>query len=113
VPVAAGVLGAVVIGPLAGALLAGAGIAAERWPRARRWLAWGPPTLYCLAAAYVLARQAVSKPTAAFEWPAEQATTHQVAYLAIALLALLVAVDPDRDRDRGREPDADPAPPPS
>ena len=42
---------------------------------------------------YVLARQAHSKPTAAFEWPAELSPIHQVGWLAVAFLVGLVVVD--------------------
>jgi hypothetical protein len=45
------------------------------------------------AAAYVLARQAVARPQAAFEWPAELETAHQPALVAMALLAVVAALD--------------------
>ena len=69
---------------------------ALRWPGAYRWLVLAPAAVYALAAGYVLARQAVSKPSPAFEWPAEQAAAHQPALVAIALLVLVVGLGPSR-----------------
>jgi len=90
--VAAVVAGAV-IGPVAGAVTGlAAGVATRR--RGARWLlAVGSAACLALSGLYVLARQARSKPTAAFEWPAEQDSVHQLGWVAVAFLVALVAVD--------------------
>lgn len=82
------------IGPLAALVVGAVGLAAVRWRPARRALALLPAATYGLAASYVLVRQAVSKPSPAFEWPAEQATAHQPALVAIAFLVLAVTLGP-------------------
>jgi arabinofuranan 3-O-arabinosyltransferase len=90
---AAGIAAAAVIGLIAGAFTAlVVGVAAHR-RRARWWLALGAPALLALSALYVLVRQAHSKPTPAFEWPAELSAIHQVGWLAVAFLVALVVVD--------------------
>jgi arabinofuranan 3-O-arabinosyltransferase len=98
VAVSAGVVAAAVIGVVAGLVTALVAASATRRRRARWWLALGSPGLLALAAAYIVARQARSKPTAAFEWPAEQSAVHQVGWLAIAFLVVLVVVDALWDR---------------
>ena len=77
----------------AGAVTAVAVGVASRRRRARWWLALGAPGLLALSGLYVLARQAHTKPTAAFEWPAELSAVHQVGWLAVAFLVGLVVVD--------------------
>src|SRR5206468_3607568 len=93
ITLAAGVLTAVVVGPLAGAVTALAALVACRRQRARWWLAIGSPAFLALAAAYVVARQAHYNPTAAFEWPGELAAVHQVGWLSVVFLVTLVAAD--------------------
>ena len=93
VPVAAGVLSVVWIGPVAAVVVAVAAAVAARWPTARWWLRFGPAVALTGAASYVLARQAIARPTPAFEWPAELETAHQPALVAVALLAVVVALD--------------------
>jgi hypothetical protein len=56
---------------------------------------------YLTAAGYVLARQLVASPAAAFEWPAELATAHQPALVAVALTLSLVALDSRPEPARG------------
>jgi arabinofuranan 3-O-arabinosyltransferase len=91
--VAAGIVTAAVIGLIVGLLTAIiVGFAARR-RRTRWWLALGSPALLLLSGAYVIARQARYRPTAAFEWPAELSAIHQVGWLAVAFLVALVAVD--------------------
>jgi len=94
----AGIAAGAVIGPIAGAVTAVAvGLATRR--RFARWiLAAGSPALVALSGLYILARQAHSRPTAAFEWPAEQAAVHQIGWLAVAFLVGVVAVDALWDR---------------
>jgi arabinofuranan 3-O-arabinosyltransferase len=98
VGVGAGAIAAAVIGPLAGAITALVAATATRRRRARWWLALGSPGLLAISALYIVVRQARSKPTAAFEWPAEQSAVHQVGWLAIAFLLVLVVVDAMWDR---------------
>jgi arabinofuranan 3-O-arabinosyltransferase len=99
--VAAAAIGAVVaIGPLAGAVVAiGTGAMAWGPPRVRRAARLLPVAAYGLAAAYVVGRQLTSRPTSAFEWPAEQATAHQPALVAVALLVAGVALTARERRD--------------
>ena len=89
----AGVATAAIVGPLAGLVVALVAYVAAGRARARWWLALGGPGLLAVSGLYVLARQARSRPTAAFEWPGEQAAVHQVAWLAVALVVTLVVVD--------------------
>ena len=88
-----GLVAAAVIGIGAGLVTAVVAAVATRRRRARWWLALGAPALLGASALYIVARQARSRPTAAFEWPAEQAAVHQVGWLAIAFLVVLVIVD--------------------
>jgi hypothetical protein len=97
VAVSAGIVAAAVIGVVAGLVTASVAATATR-RRARWWLALGSPGLLAVAAFYIVVRQARSRPTAAFEWPAEQAAVHQVGWLAIAFLLVLVVVDSLWDR---------------
>jgi len=94
----AGIAAAAVIGPIAGLVLAVVSAIATRRRRARWWLALGSPGLLALSALYIVVRQARSRPTAAFEWPAEQAAMHQVAWMAMAFMIVLVVVDATWDR---------------
>ena len=94
----AGGVAAAVIGLAAGAVTAVAVGVATRRRRARWWLALGAPGWLALSGLYVIARQAHSKPTAAFEWPAELSAIHQVGWLAVAFLVALVVVDGIWDR---------------
>ena len=98
VALAAGLLGVLFIGWVAGTLLALAALAAGRRASTHRLLRSAPAVLYGLAAAYVVGRQAISRPTSAFEWPAEQGFTHQLGLLAVATLAVSVALDYSSDR---------------
>jgi MFS family permease len=93
-----GLVAAAVIGVGAGLVTALVAATATRRRRARWWLALGSPGLLAVSALYILVRQARSQPTAAFEWPAEQAAVHQVGWLAIAFLVVLVVVDALWDR---------------
>jgi len=93
VAVGAGLVTAAVVGPIAGGIMALVTLVVSRRHRARWWLALGSPALLTVAAGYVLVRQARSRPTAAFEWPAEQAAVHQVAWMAVMFLVVLVVVD--------------------
>jgi arabinofuranan 3-O-arabinosyltransferase len=93
VTVGAGLLTAAVVGPIAGGVMALVTLVVSRRHRARWWLALGAPALLAVAAGYVLLRQARSQPTAAFEWPGEQAAVHQVAWMAVMFLVVLVVVD--------------------
>ena len=78
--------------------------AAAAWgpPVVRRWAWLAPVAAYGVAAGYVVARQLWVRPGAAFEWPAELATAHQPALVAVALTLALVALqaraDPVDDR---------------
>ena len=93
VGVVAGAIAAAVIGLLAGVVTGLAvGVAAHR-RRARWWLALGAPAFIAVSGLYVIVRQAHTKPTSAFEWPAQLAAVHQVAWLAVAFLVGLVVVD--------------------
>jgi arabinofuranan 3-O-arabinosyltransferase len=98
VSVGSGLIAAAVIGIGAGLVTALVAGTATRRRRARWWLALGSPGLLAVCALYIVGRQARSKPTAAFEWPAEQAAVHQVGWLAIVFLLLLVVVDAIWDR---------------
>ena len=98
VGIGAGIVAAAVIGVIAGLVTALVAVSATRRRRARWWLALGSPGLLAVAALYIVARQARSQPTAAFEWPAEQAAVHQVGWLAVAFLVVLVVVDALWDR---------------
>jgi formate hydrogenlyase subunit 3/multisubunit Na+/H+ antiporter MnhD subunit len=89
---------AAVIGVVAGLVTTLVAATATRRRRARWWLALGSPGLLAVSALYIVVRQARSRPTAAFEWPAEQAAVHQVGWLAIAFLVVLVVVDALWDR---------------
>jgi arabinofuranan 3-O-arabinosyltransferase len=110
-----GVLGAVTlgaavaIGPVSAAVVAAvvSGMAFGS-PLVRRVARLGPVVAYGLAAGYIVARQVISKPTSAFEWPAEQAVAHQPALVAVALLVAAVALD--ARRPTGSATDATPAP---
>jgi arabinofuranan 3-O-arabinosyltransferase len=93
VAAASGVVAAAVIGIAAGVISAVTVGIAMRLRRSRWLLALGAPALLALSALYVLARQAHTKPTAAFEWPGELAAVHQVGWLAVAFLVGLVVVD--------------------
>jgi hypothetical protein len=101
----AGILTAAVVGPVAGLIMAFVALVATRRRRARWWLAIGSPGLLALSGLYVIGRQARSQPTAAFEWPGEQAAVHQLAWLAVAFLVTLVVVDAlwERVNRRGLE----------
>jgi hypothetical protein len=101
----AGILTAVVIGPVAGLVTAFVALVASRRRRARWWLALGSPGLLAISGLYVVGRQAVSQPTPAFEWPGEQGAVHQVAWMAVAFLIVLVVVDAvwERVNRRGLE----------
>jgi hypothetical protein len=99
-----GIVAAAVIGLVAGAVTAVAVAVAASRRRARWWLALGAPGFLALSALYVLARQAHSKPTAAFEWPAELSAIHQVGWLAVAFLVALVVVDWIWDRANRADP---------
>jgi hypothetical protein len=98
VAVGSGLAAAAVIGVVAGLVTAFAAATATRRRRARWWLALGSPALLGASALYIVVRQARSRPTAAFEWPAEQSAVHQVGWLAIAFLVVLVVVDAVWDR---------------
>jgi hypothetical protein len=98
VGVSAGLVAIAVIGVVAGVITAVVAATATRRRRARWWLALGSPGLLAVSALYIVARQARSRPTAAFEWPAEQSAVHQVGWLAIAFLVVLVVVDAVWDR---------------
>ena len=98
VAVGSGLVAAAVIGLVAGLVTALVAATATRRRRARWWLALGSPGLLAVSALYIVARQARSRPTAAFEWPAEQSAVHQVGWLAIAFLVVLVVVDAVWDR---------------
>ena len=99
---ACGLGGAVAIGPLAGVVVALGAAAMVRGPAwSRRLARLLPVAAYGVAAAYILLHQVASEPTSAFEWPAEQATAHQPALVAIALLVAAVALDARRPRDEG------------
>jgi hypothetical protein len=98
VAVSSGLVAAAVIGIVAGLVTALVAATATRRRRARWWLALGSPGLLTVSALYIVLRQARSRPTAAFEWPAEQAAVHQVGWLAIAFLVVLVVVDALWDR---------------
>ncbi len=89
----AGIVAGAVIGLVAGVFTALVVGGAAHRRRSRWWLALGAPALLGLSALYVLARQAHTKPTAAFEWPAELSAVHQVGWLAVAFLVALVVVD--------------------
>jgi hypothetical protein len=106
----AGIAAAAVIGLVAGLVTAVAVAVATTRRRARWWLALGAPGLLALSALYVLARQAHTKPTAAFEWPAELSAVHQVGWLAVAFLVALVVVDWAWDRVNRRPRSAVAAP---
>jgi hypothetical protein len=93
-----GVVAAAVIGVAAGLVTALVAAAAMRSRRARWWLALGSPGLLAVGAAYIVVRQAHSRPTSAFEWPAEQSAVHQIGLVAIAFLLVLVVVDALWDR---------------
>ena len=83
----------VLIGPVS-AVVVGAVTAVALWgpPAIRRHLWLLPVAAYGMAAGYVVAKQVKASPTAAFEWPAEQATAHQFALVCVALTVVLVAV---------------------
>jgi hypothetical protein len=98
VGVGSGLVAMAVIGVGAGLVTAVVAATATRRRRARWWLALGSPGLLAVSALYIVVRQARSRPTAAFEWPAEQAAVHQVAWLAMAFLVVLVVVDALWDR---------------
>jgi hypothetical protein len=98
VGVSSGLVAAAVIGVVAGVITAVVAATATRRRRARWWLALGSPGLLAVSALYIVVRQARSRPTAAFEWPAEQSAVHQVGWLAIAFLVVLVLVDAVWDR---------------
>ena len=87
VAVVAGALSLLWIGPVAAAVVAALSMAAARWLRP------APAVAFAGAVAYVLARQVQAAPPPAFEWPAELATAHQPALVAVALLAVVVALD--------------------
>nr|MBA2283164.1 hypothetical protein [Acidimicrobiia bacterium] len=101
-PAVAGALTAVgtllFVGPVAALVVAITGFVLWLRPGLAPWLRWAPAATYALAAAYVVARQAISKPGSAFEWPAEQATAHQPALTAVALLVVVLAVDASHRR---------------
>jgi hypothetical protein len=98
VAVGSGLVAAAVIGIVAGLVTAVVAATATRRRRARWWLALSSPGLLAVSALYIIVRQARSRPTAAFEWPAEQSAVHQVGWLAIAFLVVLVVVDALWDR---------------
>lgn len=100
--VTAGLASAVAIGPVAGvvvALVCEAMVWGPRW--LRRLARFGPILAYGIAALYIVGRQAISKPTSAFEWPAEQATAHQPALVAVALLVAMTTLGSRRAPDDG------------
>ncbi len=104
--VAAAVTGAV-IGPWPETLVAAGAVgiaayAACRWRYAAVLLTVGPAVLLGISGAYILGRQAVGRPTAALEWPAEQGVVHPVAFTAVVLLVLGVTVSWLRHRPPGR-----------
>jgi MFS family permease len=98
VGVGSGLVAGAVIGMVAGVVTAFVAATATRRRRARWWLSLGSPGLLAVSALYIIGRQARSRPTAAFEWPAEQSAVHQVGWLAIAFLVILVVVDALWDR---------------
>ncbi len=73
------VASALAIGPVAAVVVGLVASARWRWPSARRALGRRRRRPTGWRRAYVALRQAVSKPSPAFEWPAEQATAHQPA----------------------------------
>ena len=83
----------VAAGPVVALVAGAATVAGDRSERAARLLRWSPATALALAAAYIIGRQAISRPTAAFEWPAEQTTAHGPALAALALLAVTVVIE--------------------
>jgi hypothetical protein len=94
----AGLVAAAVIGSIAGLVTAVAvGVATRR--RGARWLlALSAPGFLALSGLYVFVRQAHTRPAAAFEWPGELNSVHQIGWLAVAFLVGLVAVDWAWDR---------------
>ncbi|MEY2590937.1 MAG: arabinofuranan 3-O-arabinosyltransferase [Acidimicrobiaceae bacterium] len=95
-----GVLWAAVIGPIAGFVVGLLTFIAARRQNRRWLLALGAPTAFAIAAGYVIAHQAKSRPTSAFEWPGEQAAVHQLAWVAVALVVSLVIVERLWDRPK-------------
>jgi hypothetical protein len=96
VPAVAAIGSLVWIGPVSAVVVtAFASLGAWR-PATLRWLRYGPAAALAAAATYVLARQAIARPQSAFEWPAELATAHQPALVAVAMLCVVVALDRTR-----------------
>jgi len=105
ITIGSGLATAAIVGPIAGLVTAFVALVATRRARARWWLALGAPGLLAASGLYVLGRQARSRPTAAFEWPAEQGAVHQVAWLAVIFLVVLFVVDAVWDKVTRRRSD--------
>ena len=88
----------VAAGPVVAVVVLAATALADRSEGAARLLRWAPAAALGVGALYVVGRQAISHPTAAFEWPAEQSAAHGPALAALALLVAAVVVDERRYR---------------
>jgi peptidoglycan biosynthesis protein MviN/MurJ (putative lipid II flippase) len=82
-----------VVGPVAGVVSALWAFAALRARVGRAVVAAASPSALAVAAVYVIARQARYHPGPALEWPGEQRAVHQLAWMAVVLLAVVVAAD--------------------
>ena len=91
--VGAGALGALVIGPLPGLVLAVVAALGLRVARARPLLTIGGPVVFALCVGYVVLRQVVSDLPTGFDWPTYFEVVHQPAWTALALIALDAVVD--------------------
>ena len=92
-----GLLTAVVMPPWYALLTVPLTFVAARWPGLRRLPAIGAVTSLALVGAFYVVRQVVSRPAAGFGWPSAFERAHDLALLAIVLVAadaLLAALRP-------------------
>ncbi len=89
----AGLFGAVVIGPVPGAILFLAAALALRVPRARPLLTLGGPACFAVSVGMVVGHQMWSSLPAGFDWPTYFEVVHQPAWLGVALVALDAVID--------------------
>jgi hypothetical protein len=73
-------------GPLVGAVVGAAALAAGRRDRARAWLVGGGALVLAVAVGYVLYVQLRHAPEASFHWPFQMRRAHALGWLALLLL---------------------------
>ena len=117
-PVSAGILGALVVAPWVGVLVAVVLYGVLRWPRARPVVMVVPAALLGLCALYIVVQQQRYRYPSVFEWPTVFPHARTLAWIAVMLIAADGIVEMLRARagtrppgERKTEPGADPGAP--